>query len=379
MRVNFTTYDMRRDQDVLHTNSNQCNIMMLNSAYTAETQTDEHPYLYAQVLGIFHANVSYLGTRPDGSRSYAQQRVDFLWIRWYHLLDHGDPFSLDRLSLSQLSEYRTLDFADPADVLRGVHLIPRFSIGNLKPEGPSSSLIMAPQKVWKEFVDRDMFMRYQWGISVGHTYMHQNFPAPTIPTIPPDFDFFLLPHDSNNDRSVKDVPSSSAISGTSKLSNAPILDPSQSRTQQQGITTQLAMPGRHASTSIDPPSSLGQTAAAHSVLAPRSQETVYQPPVISMPPGHYGNSNTPYCLHSSTKATPTSNPTHSQLGLITSQQFIPTSEASSAQFTHAQDGVEVDDPVGEDFDDLPNERDGADELDELDDAEFLVYDEMYGV
>ena len=41
------------------------------------------------------------------------------------------------------------------------------------------------------FVDRDMFMRYQYGMSVGHTYMHSLFPIPTLPSIPTDFDYCL--------------------------------------------------------------------------------------------------------------------------------------------------------------------------------------------
>ena len=46
------------------------------------------------------------------------------------------------------------------------------------------------------FVDRDMFMRYQYGMSVGHVYMHSLFPLPTLPSIPPDFDYCLqdTPH-----------------------------------------------------------------------------------------------------------------------------------------------------------------------------------------
>lgn len=39
------------------------------------------------------------------------------------------------------------------------------------------------------FANRDLFMRYQFGMSVGHTYMHRNFPPPKIPVIPADFDY----------------------------------------------------------------------------------------------------------------------------------------------------------------------------------------------
>lgn len=43
------------------------------------------------------------------------------------------------------------------------------------------------------FADRDLFMRYQHGMSVGHNYMHsKHSPAPAlIPLIPSDFDHGL--------------------------------------------------------------------------------------------------------------------------------------------------------------------------------------------
>ena len=41
------------------------------------------------------------------------------------------------------------------------------------------------------FADRDLFMRYQYGMAVGHRYMRKLDPArrTTIPSIPTDFDF----------------------------------------------------------------------------------------------------------------------------------------------------------------------------------------------
>jgi hypothetical protein len=41
------------------------------------------------------------------------------------------------------------------------------------------------------FADRDLFMRYQYGMAVGHRYMRKLDPSKraTVPSIPADFDF----------------------------------------------------------------------------------------------------------------------------------------------------------------------------------------------
>lgn len=203
-------------------------------------------------------------------------------------------------------------------------------------------------------------------MAMGHAYMYQNFPPPTIPTIPPDFDFHL-PHGSDNDTSAKDGPSGSVIPEICKSLNTSILDPSQSGVRHQDITPRLPTQGRPGSASIESQSSLGRATT--------------QPPATGRPPidalGHftstsrYGNSNDPYSLRPST--------TPLQFDPMASQLLQPAALPSRGQLPHAGDDVEVDDLVGDDLNDLPNESDGADELDELDDAEFIVYDEMYGV
>lgn len=37
-------------------------------------------------------------------------------------------------------------------------------------------------------MDRDAFMRYQYGMSVGHKYTHTSAFPPSLPSIPPGFD-----------------------------------------------------------------------------------------------------------------------------------------------------------------------------------------------
>ena len=181
-------------------------------------------------------------------------------------------------------------------------------------------------------------MRYQWGMAVGHVYMYQNFPAPTIPTIPPDFDFSLLPHGSSN----HNRPSSSVIPETSQSSGLPSFDPSQSGVQHQNV--------RPASDSIESQSSLGRATT--------------QLPVTGTPPmdllGHFtstshcGNSNNPHSLCPPTIAVPASSPTLTHP--VASQQLQPTAAPSRGQLAHASDDAEVDDLVGDDLDDLPDGR-----------------------
>src|SRR5262245_58580215 len=77
MRVNYTTYDVRREEDVINPNTDHCNIMLL-SADNVGSPT--HRYIYARVLGIYHVNVIYVGS---GNGVYQEQRMEFLWVRWY--------------------------------------------------------------------------------------------------------------------------------------------------------------------------------------------------------------------------------------------------------------------------------------------------------
>ncbi|KAF5325806.1 hypothetical protein D9611_000607 [Ephemerocybe angulata] len=220
MRTSYTTYDLRRTEDIIHVDTPQSNAMLLNAAYNANAQgaseATEHPYLYAKVLGIFHADVTYVGALPDGTRNYTSHRLEFLWVRWYEVISEpaGD-FMLDRLRLCPLHSPTALQFIEPADVLRAVHIVPRFSQGRVEdPESVKSRWINNEVYPWNEyclnrsvkfkhaptwedttdmlqprFADRDLFMRYQYGMSVGHTYMYGGtFPPPSIPEIPPTFD-----------------------------------------------------------------------------------------------------------------------------------------------------------------------------------------------
>ncbi|TEB40253.1 hypothetical protein FA13DRAFT_1572898, partial [Coprinellus micaceus] len=172
LKVNYTTYDIRRDQDILHVETPQCNVMMLNDQYSLDTRSTEHPYIYGRLLGVFHANVSYARSLPASVQNPGYHRIDFAWVHWYKFTASTDEFSLDSLTPYPLHSYLAQSFVDPSDIIRSAHLIPKFALG--KDDGPiPKSQFVRHHPLWKayylnRFVDRDMFMRYQLGMSVGH-------------------------------------------------------------------------------------------------------------------------------------------------------------------------------------------------------------------
>jgi hypothetical protein len=130
---------------VIHAGTSHHNVMVLNSQGQS---TDEHPYLYARVLGIFHANVVYLG---EGTRDFNPRRLDFLWVRWYAIASKHDSLPsgiLDCVQFPPMARDESFGFLDPADILRGSHLIPRFSRGQLHSDGIGVSFWAQDVKDW---------------------------------------------------------------------------------------------------------------------------------------------------------------------------------------------------------------------------------------
>jgi hypothetical protein len=129
MRVNYTTYDLRRAQDSLNSRTH-ADIMVLSHEDEHARQSHAHPYWYAQIIGIFHAMVQHRGPL---SQSLEPQHMSFLWIRWYGRdLTHRAGWNakrLHRVGFVDTSDPFAFGFLDPQHVIRGVHLIPSFSHG----------------------------------------------------------------------------------------------------------------------------------------------------------------------------------------------------------------------------------------------------------
>ena len=132
IRFNYTTYDVRRVQDVVNPNTSHANIMVLAPSDNCVDgqQWLPHKFWYARVLGIYHVNAVYVG--PD-MVDYTPRRLDFLWVWWYHLKSarvSGWPVrKLHRLSFPPMSSDHAFGFLDPADVLCSCHIIPAFARG----------------------------------------------------------------------------------------------------------------------------------------------------------------------------------------------------------------------------------------------------------
>jgi hypothetical protein len=159
MRINFTTYDVRRDEDVIHSGTHaQSNIMVLNpetSDALLSGLNNHHPFWYARVLGIYHANVIYIG---EGNTDYLPRRLEFLWVRWYDLTDHNASWEnrrLDSISFPPMTREDSFGFINPDDVIRACHIIPAMKAGGARSDQIGLSHCAQDHADWKSyFVNR---------------------------------------------------------------------------------------------------------------------------------------------------------------------------------------------------------------------------------
>ncbi|KAJ3837892.1 hypothetical protein F5878DRAFT_584314 [Lentinula raphanica] len=175
-RINYTTYDVRRDQDTINPR-NHADVMMLSG----EDQPGAHPYWYARVLGIYRATV--ISSHPQANTAESgPQDLEFLWVRWLGVAPQHRSGShcarLPKVGFVDESDPFAFGFLDPAQVIRACHLMPAFN------DGRTGELLKTTQRTlarkpgetddWSYFyvgifVDRDMYMRYFPGGGVGHT------------------------------------------------------------------------------------------------------------------------------------------------------------------------------------------------------------------
>ncbi|KAG9121531.1 hypothetical protein FRC07_002470 [Ceratobasidium sp. 392] len=167
LRVSYTTYDVRRNQDTINPRTKHHFVMV-----QSRDNDPDHPFWYAKVLGIYHANVVHLALQ-----SQIPRRIDFLWVRWLELTHIGswDLCQLDRVAYATPNS--TIDefgFIDPTTVVRSSHLIPAFCYNRATdPVLPSLAYDSPLSGDWNSyyvnrFVDRDMSIRYMPGIGIGH-------------------------------------------------------------------------------------------------------------------------------------------------------------------------------------------------------------------
>jgi hypothetical protein len=148
LRINYTTYDLHRGQDSINPFTPRRYVML--KAHDDQNVRNSHPFWYCQVLRIFHAFVIHTGPR---SKSQAPRRFDFLWIRWLGpepgYRAGWKALRLDRIGFIGDNENSpSFGFLDPANVIRGSHLIPAFGYG-------LTSRFLAPSLIIRDVDEQD--------------------------------------------------------------------------------------------------------------------------------------------------------------------------------------------------------------------------------
>ena len=76
VQFHFTTYDVQCGTDIINSGTSHCNIMLLaDDAEGSVILLNPHHFLYAQVIGGYHANVIYTG---PGMGDFEACHFDFL-------------------------------------------------------------------------------------------------------------------------------------------------------------------------------------------------------------------------------------------------------------------------------------------------------------
>ncbi|KAI6119509.1 hypothetical protein EV401DRAFT_1861510, partial [Pisolithus croceorrhizus] len=183
LRVNYTTYDIHREQDVMHPGTG-CFVMTLSR----EDEPNAHPFWYCQVIRAFHIKVLHVG---PNAQCRSPQTMELLWVRWLGV-EPGYSCSFREAKLPKVgfvpeTDDNAFGFLDPSLMVRGCHLIPSFSDGrttSLLRQGASVARRPTEDDDWcafyvNVFADRDMFCRFA-GIGVGHEIQ---YPVRTTPDL----------------------------------------------------------------------------------------------------------------------------------------------------------------------------------------------------
>ncbi|KAF8997807.1 hypothetical protein BDZ89DRAFT_1148399 [Hymenopellis radicata] len=160
LRLNYTSYDRRRQQDIINP-ATKADIMML--ADPADQNT--HPYYYARVLSIFHVK------RVTRIRRKISPSGD--------LVDPFRPSSLYQVGFADANDPEAFAFVSPDNGLRAVQLVPNF-VRRKTNNKLYKSIARRPSEGdldWfrfyvNSFVDRDMFHRFT-GNGIGHRSTYQ--------------------------------------------------------------------------------------------------------------------------------------------------------------------------------------------------------------
>ena len=145
LRINYTTYNLQHGFDSINPHTDHQAIMLLSNL-----DNDSHPFSYAWVLEIFHTNIIHSG---PGLKDFQLCWMEFLWVQWFEVLQDcssmWEQCTLDTVRFLPMADEDAFSFIDPANVLRGCHIIPSFVDGCLHPERVAISHCAGDSDDWK--------------------------------------------------------------------------------------------------------------------------------------------------------------------------------------------------------------------------------------
>jgi hypothetical protein len=104
-----------------------------------------HPFWYARILGVFHAEVLHIGAL---AKNRSKQHVEFLWVRWFGTVPDYRSGSkvarLPKIGFLPDTDESAFGFLDPSLVIRGCHLIPAFVDGRTSDLLTNANSIVRP-------------------------------------------------------------------------------------------------------------------------------------------------------------------------------------------------------------------------------------------
>ncbi|PBK92322.1 hypothetical protein ARMGADRAFT_931262, partial [Armillaria gallica] len=151
LRINYTTYDVHRDQDSINPQTHSDVIVLANESETDST----HPYWYARIIGIFHVDICY--NNPEGDfKNQKVFQIDFAWVCWFGFdASHHSGFTAKwphYVGIVDGTDPGAFGFLNLDDIIQAVHLIPVYKLGQI-PEFLPPSIAC-----WPEDKDQD----YKW-------------------------------------------------------------------------------------------------------------------------------------------------------------------------------------------------------------------------
>ena len=145
---------MRWEYDIVNP-AKDADIMMVMPDWDDSTGASPsgHPFHYARVLGIFHADI--ISILPDGEASV--QKLEFLWVHWYQRdVAYKAGFQhrcLHHLELASVDSPSACGFLNPDNVIWGIHLIPGFAHGlrTVPAHGSTTPTFDSPGLDWRYY------------------------------------------------------------------------------------------------------------------------------------------------------------------------------------------------------------------------------------